>query len=252
MKERCMTLAVALLWVSAVSVDAQEGPEREARRFAATRVELEALVQRLAADESKPAVAARTIATRRLQEGDLLPGDGVLLAVQGEPELSDTFVVGPARDLVLPMAGSVTMRGVLHSEIDSYLRQQIAKVVVDPVVRARGLVRISVSGAVPRPGFHLVGADALLSDAVMAAGGYTAEAKVSDLHVDRGGVPLLSGPPVQRALAEGRTLADVDVRSGDAFVIPATPRGPSSKDRVQTLAILLTIPLTIYSLTRVF
>ncbi len=251
MNERCMAMAVALVWLTAVGVEAQQGAEPEARRFSATRPELEALVERLGADASVPAVAARTIAARRLLDGDLQPGDGVLLAVQGEPELSDTFVVGPARELTLPMAGGVTIRGVLHSEIEGYLREQIGKVVVDPVVRARGLVRVSVTGAVARPGFYLVGADALLSDAVMAAGGLTADAKLGNLRVERGGVPVLAGAPVRRALAEGRTLAQADIRSGDQFVMPGG-RGASSYEQLRLVTLLLSVPLTVYGLTRIF
>lgn len=251
MNERCLVLAVALVWLTAAGVEAQQGPEPDARRLSATRPELEALMQRLAADRSVRAVAARTTAARRLVDGDLQPGDGVLLAVQGEPALSDTFVVGPARELALPMAGGVTIRGVLHSEIESYLTEQIGKFVVDPVVRARGLVRVSVTGAVGRPGFYLVGADALLSDAVMAAGGLTADAKLGNLRVERGGVHVLAGAPVRRALAEGRTLAEADIRSGDQFVVPGGRHG-TTYEQLRLGTLLLSIPLTVYGLTRIF
>lgn len=242
---RFALLVLMALFALASRASAQT-TEEMARRLSATREELTLLLARLPED-SPGAVVAR----QRLSEGDLQIGDGVLLAVQGEPLLSDTFVVNSARELTLPMVGQVPIRGVLYAEIEPYLTTAIGRQLRDPIVRARGFVRLSVTGSVAHPGIYLVPADALLSDAVMAAGGLTADSRMSDLTAQRGGVPVLAGPQMRTALSEGRTLAQMNLRSGDELMLPAHA-SLNPYYRVRLVGMLLSIPLTIYSLTRIF
>ena len=230
----------------AASAPAQSAAEIEARRFFASRADLTSLLDQL----PYTSVAAQ-VARQRLSEGDLQIGDGVLLAVEGEALLSDTFVVNSARELTLPMVGQVPVRGVLYVEIEPYLTTALSRQLRSPVVRARGFVRLSVTGSVARPGVYLVPADALLTDAVMAAGGLTADSRMSDLTAQRGGVTVIAGPQMKTALAEGRTLAQVNLRSGDELMLPMH-KSMNPYYRVRLVGILLSIPLTIYSLTRIF
>jgi protein involved in polysaccharide export with SLBB domain len=188
---------------------------------------------------------------RRLTEGDFQVGDRVLLRVEGETELTDTFTVGADRDLALPGMGPISLRGVLRAELERALTTEIGKYVRDPAVRAAALVMVSVTGEVNTPGFYPLRVNALLSDVVMAAGGGTRDAKLKDLRIERGGAVVWNARAVSQAIREGHTLDDVGLRSGDQFVIPGRARGsPESTLRVMTL--LLSIPVTIYTLTRIF
>ena len=244
---RRIAFVVVLVGLALASrAPAQTVEEMDARRLTATRVELTTLLARLE-DSSAAAIVVR----QRLTDGDLQAGDGVLLAVEGEPLLSDTFVVGAARELTLPMVGQVPVRGVLYSEVESYLAAAVGKQMRNPVVRARSFVRLSVTGNVAHPGVYLVPADALLSDAVMAAGGITADSRMSDLTVQRGGVPVLSGPQMQRALSQGQTLSQAYLRSGDELMMPHRSN-LNSYYQVRLVGVLLSIPLTAYALTRLF
>jgi hypothetical protein len=52
-------------------------------------------------------------------------------------------------------------------------------------------------------------------------------------------------------LAQGRTLDEMSLRAGDQFFVPL--RGKSATfETARTVSILLTIPVTIYTLTRIF
>jgi len=230
-----------------------------------------------AAPDSSAAARARAAtqaaAVRaRLQDGDFQVGDRVVLRVEGadappegtapertppgtprsvEQQVSDTFTVAPDRTILLPVWGTVSLRGVLRSELEPYLTREIARYVRDPVVHAHALVRVSVIGGVAHPGFYAMPADALLSDALTAAGGPIVDAKVHEMRIERAGVPLWTGAALQLALAEGRTLDEMNVRAGDRFVIPVRNRD-GTYETVRTVGILLGIPLTIYSLTRIF
>lgn len=224
------------------------GDGREARRPSATRADLMAMQERLATT-STPDTAATAVLYRRLSDGDFQPGDGVALSVDGEQVFTDTFVVKSARDIELPMVGAVSLRGVLYSEIEQHLTQRLSVVLRNPVVHARGLVRIALTGAVPRPGYYLVPGDAPLSETFQVAGGLTPNAKLQDAKVLRGGETVLDESATRAALAAGRTLDQLSLGSGDEVSVPFKT-GPSTYEIIRGVSLLLTIPLTIYALTQ--
>jgi protein involved in polysaccharide export with SLBB domain len=245
---RLAILGIALAAV-ARAAPAQQPTEAQARRVSATRVELTDLLARM---DSQTPPALASLVQSRLTDGDLRPGDGIILDVRGEPQLTDTFVVDGNMSIPLPDVGSISLRGVLFSELESHMRLQIAQYVRDPAVRATPMVRMLVGGAVSRPGYYLVPADALISQTLMAAGGVTGDAEMKKLRAMRAGYPVLEGPEMQKALAQGLTLDRANLRTGDELFVPAGASGPTRYERVRTFATLLTIPITIYTLTKIF
>jgi protein involved in polysaccharide export with SLBB domain len=215
---RVRTLAPAALLLLALStpVAAQEGLQP-------TRAELQALLARLEAGEAPrggdPAAQAAVV-RQRLREGDFNPGDQVGLVVEGETTLTGTFTVGPGRTLALPQTGSVTLDGVLRAELDSVLRVHVARYLRDPVVRARALVRVGVTGQVRSPGYYVLPAEALLSDVLMAAGGPLPNARMASARIERGSQRIWDGKGVRQALSAGWTLDQLSLRAGDALVVP--------------------------------
>src|SRR2546425_10492231 len=162
---------VALLGAVTPSA-AQSGDRPTELGLGATRQALEARAVRLEqagqpADAAREAAAIRT----RLARGDFRVGDRILLIVEGEKELSDTFTVGLGGQLTLPLIGNLPLEGVLRAELQDHLIHRLPPNLRDPEVRTRAFVRLSVQGAVTHPGYYGVPADALLSDALMAAGG---------------------------------------------------------------------------------
>jgi protein involved in polysaccharide export with SLBB domain len=243
-----LTGALAIWAASTISGQAPT-EDREARRLSATRTELAAMQERLTATSQRD-TAATAVLQRRLSDGDFQPGDGVALSVDGEQAFTDTFVVSSTRDIELPMAGTVSVRGVLYSEVQPYLTQQLSRVLRDPVVHARGLIRMAVTGAVTRPGYYLVPGDAPLSETLTIAGGLAGNAKLKDARALRGGATVLSESAVRSALSDGRTLDQLRLASGDELTVPAK-NGPSTYEVIRGVSLLLTIPLTIYALTQI-
>ena len=243
-------VVIGIMLAAAVrGAPAQQPTEQEARRLWATRAELTDLLVRL---DQEAAPALVSLVQRRLNDGDLHAGDGVVLDVRGEPQLSDTFVVDGATQVVLPDVGAIPLRGVLFSELESHMRSQLGQYVREPVVRAWPMVRVLVGGAVAHPGFYLVPANALISQTLMAAGGVTPDAELKKLKAMRAGYSVLEGPEMQKALAQGLTLDGANLRTGDELFVPGTRGGPTRYERVRTIATLLTIPITIYTLTKIF
>jgi len=194
----------------------------------ARRQDLEALVQRYADAAQSRAYSqglrerARAEAERiraRLATGDFRAGDRIVVAVEGQEQLSDTFVVSGERELVMPIVGTVPMSGVLRSEIETHLRQSIGTVVRDPVVQAHSLVRIAILGEIGQPGFHLLPPEMPISEALMAVGGPSPNADLSKLEARRGETTVAGGEAMRLALQGGLTLDELGLRAGDQIVV---------------------------------
>ncbi len=272
---RTAAVAALLCLCSAAGRGAAQQVDRSTG-LAVSRTELQRLLLRLdqasGAPDSTPAAQARArdqagVVRARLTQGDFHAGDRVLLRVESdepprsgavrtdersvEEQLSDSFVVAPDRSITLPLVGVISLAGVLHAELEAHLTHQLSQFLQEPVLHARPLIRIGVVGGVAKPGFYALPADVVLSDALMAAGGLTPDAKVGDLRVERSGERLWDGDALRQAITDGRTLDEMNLRAGDQVVVPSRNR-TSAYELVRTAGILLGIPLTIYSLTKVF
>jgi protein involved in polysaccharide export with SLBB domain len=245
----CAVAVLLLLAASGAAGQGAPGP-RPGGPLLATRDVLERRATAL--QLAGPSGAAELAQLRqRLTDGDFQIGDRVLLRVEGEKELSDTFTVGPDRDIALPGIGVLPLRGVLRSELETALTREIGRFVREPDVRAAALVMVSVTGEVTTPGFYPLRVNALLSDVVMAAGGGTRDAKLKDLRVERDGLVLWNARAVARAIGQGRTLDELGLHSGDQFVVPGRAHG-GTESSLRVMTLLLSIPVTIYTLTRIF
>lgn len=251
-----LRLAVFALLFAALPASAQERPNLDPTRPGITRAELIALRALLdsAAQSTAYGPALRTQARyqageaqARLTDGDFQVGDRVILSVEGQQALADTFDIGAGRILALPVVGSVSLKGVLRTELESHLKTHIAKIIVDPVVLARPLIRIAVIGEVREPGYYAISIDAPLTDAVMEARGPTAAAALGNIRIERGTSTLYSGSTLQQAIADGKTLDDMNLRAGDRLVVPPQPRRGIS-DLART--VMVALPTLAFLFTR--
>lgn len=184
----------------------------------------------------------------RLEEGDFQVGDHIQLAVEEQPELTNTFQVAPGRVLILPVIGEIPLKGVLRSELESYLRESLARFIVDPKVHATSRIRISILGQVASPGFYVVPTEVPLTDALMLAGGPGQHAELTKIYVERGGERIWGGEALQAAIIEGRTLDQLSLRAGDRIFVPGNER-----NRWETVRdLLFLVPPAIALLTVVF
>lgn len=228
---RSLLLAAGALLTVGSTASAQCATCVEARRSHATRTELEALAVRTeeSVTVTQPAEAQRrrVEATRireRLKSGDFLPGDRIVLAVEGDTALTDTFTVRASGLLSLPNLPDASLSGILRSELQAHVTTHIARYLRNPSVTASSLIRLAVSGEVQRPGFYAVPADVPLSDIVMAAGGPTQTADLGRMTIRRGTVELLSPTDLRIAVVNGLTVDQLNLLSGDEISVGARPR----------------------------
>lgn len=154
-------------------------------------------------------------------------GDRILLRVEGDSALSDTFTVVAGPALQLPNIGQVPLAGVQRGDLEAHLTRELGKYIKNPVVQARALIRVSVVGEVTRPGFYAVPTDLVLPDALMLAGGATQDARVDRLSILRGSSAVWNRGELQKAIARGATLDELGVRAGDRIQVPGRGDGES-------------------------
>jgi len=257
-------LRLAMLCVaaatSATSAAAQE--DWDPRRVYMTREALQDLLDRLEVTAQSPAYSSalrdRTRAEAdlirtRLQDGDYQVGDRILLVVENEATLTDTFTVDRGRLLSLPLIGDVSLAGLLRAELETTLTEYVAQFIREPRVRARSLIPVTITGAVGAPGFYTLPSELRLTDALMNAGGTSPTAKITEIRIERGEEEIWDAEALQEAITEGRTLDQLSMRAGDLVYVPDGGRGiGGSESTLRTIMYLLSIPLTIVSLIAIF
>ncbi|HET9441073.1 MAG TPA: SLBB domain-containing protein [Longimicrobiales bacterium] len=184
----------------------------------------------------------------RLQQGDFQTGDRIFLQVEGQQELTDTFTVSPGLALILPAIREVPLAGLLRGELTGHLEQHLKRFLVNPVVQATPLMRIWLDGGVNQPGVYLIPAHALVTDAIMAAGGTTSDARVTAIRIERGNKRIWEGEALQRAITEGRTLDELSMRAGDRIIVEEGRGGMGGL--MNTL--MAVVPVLVLVLTQIF
>jgi polysaccharide export outer membrane protein len=183
----------------------------------------------------------------RPPQSDFALGDQILLEVEGDSQFTHVYSVGPGPSITVPLIGAIPLNGVVRANVETYLAQQLAKYVKNPMVHAKVLVRLGVLGEVEHPGYYAVAAGAVVSDALMAAGGPTKDAKFTAARIEREGKGLYEGNAFQDAFARGMTVEGLGLRTGDRIVVPRRV-DPESKWRI--IGILAAIPAAIVIATQ--
>lgn len=170
--------------------------------------------------DREKALEAIEFIRNRLQNGDFRPGDQIVMSVEGDHGLPDTLVVEGGPAILLPNVGTVSLHGILRSELQQHVAAELSRFLRDPVVRVWPTIRLTVGGQVSRPGFYTFRAALPLGDAVMLAGGPTPNARVDRIRIRREGLTLIGAEELQRAIALGQTFDQLGLRPGDEIDVP--------------------------------
>jgi protein involved in polysaccharide export with SLBB domain len=212
----CRWIALlAMLPVPALAQTLGSDTERKALEARAERLELDAastvLSEKVRSERRQQAENLRA----RLSNGDFHAGDHIVLWVNGEPALSNTFTVRTGGILQLPTVGDVSLQGVLRPELKDVMTRAIARYIKAPDIQVSTQVRIAVLGAIGRPGFYSVAPDAPITDVLMTAGGPAGNADLSRSSILRGTATFADPSRLKAALAASSTLDDLGIESGD-------------------------------------
>lgn len=193
------------------------------------------------------ALITSPLAGQSARPSEFEQGDQIFLEVEGDSLFTKAFSVGPGPALTLPVIGAIPLNGVRRADVETYLTQQLGRYMKHPVVHAKVLVRLGVLGEVEHPGYYAVAAGSVVSDALMAAGGPTKDAKFTAARIERDGKGLYVGNAFQDAFARGMTVEGLGLHTGDRIIVPRRA-DPESKWRI--LGILAGIPAAIIIATQ--
>jgi protein involved in polysaccharide export with SLBB domain len=240
----------------------QAAEDWDAAREQVTRAELEDLVQRLETQAESSAYSSRmrseardriSVIERRLREGDFQVGDRIVLEVEGEPDLSDEFIVRSGRVVEIPIVGELPLAGVLRSELQQSVEEHLGGYIRNPRVRTQALIRLSVLGQVGSPGFYMVAADLPVTDALTMAGGPTGNANLLDMRVERGSTRIWDGQSMETAVIRGQTLDQMNLQAGDRIVVPAGGQQRDGWERFRLFGMVVgTTSSLIWAMSRLF
>jgi len=173
-----------------------------------------------------PLAPAQTRATGKTS-GDFAAGDGVRVKVWrdvsvtsqsdiGSLGLSGDFLIDNRGYVLLPIIGE--MRAVGHTRrnlslaIEDSLNIRAARVMCSP------LIRVTLLGAVNKPGSYLIEPRESLWNLIAEAGGPGNNIDLKKIYVERGGETVIKG--LREAFEQAHSLEQLGVRSGDQIYVP--------------------------------
>ena len=225
---RKVSALVALLFVVALgAAHAQD----TATGFQAKRLDLQNRVgvletelanPKLNSNRKKAAQAELAAVKNRLEKGDFKTGDLLVITVNVEDKpVVDTATVRDNGKVSIQRFPDFPVVGLLRSEVLDGIKQHVDKYFRISDVRVNFSTRLTVSGAVARPGPYSVSPDRPLSEVISLAGGGSELSKLDQLEVKRAGHTIISNKASKRLLIEGKTIEQAGMQSGDEVVIPA-------------------------------
>jgi hypothetical protein len=251
---------LSLLGALAASGAAAQDPLEIVRRPAASREALNEARSQLQLYASSPAYgevlrsrARGGVAAieRRLAQGDFGVGDRIMLRVEGQAQLTDTFTVAAGRRLLLPGMRPLDLTGVLRTELEPHLVREIGLVARVAQIRAAPLMRVGVFGNVFRQGYYSVPADMLVEAVIMNAGGAQGEVNQTGLRIQRNEETIWEGAELYAAMEQGRTLEGLGLRDGDAIVLPRI-LPPNWEVTLRSVGYALALPASIFATIALF
>ncbi len=148
----------------------------------------------------------------------LTPGDSVRIVVWRKPEFSGDFVVAPDGSITHPLYRAVRVAGVPFTTAEANLRKFLSGFEENPQFVLEPLIRVAVSGEVPRPLVFAARPETTIGEAVARAGGTTTFAARNRIRVIRL-EPNGQQQVVVNLSDPNRSEGTMRVRSGDQIIV---------------------------------
>jgi polysaccharide export outer membrane protein len=154
------------------------------------------------------------------------PGDVFEVSVVGEKEIPKEFRVQPDGTVDFPYLDRVTVSGLEPQQIEELIKKQLVsrKILVDPqvtlIVKQYNSKKVSVVGAVQKPGSLPWSEGMKLVDAISQAGGLTSLGDGDHVVITRnvGGGKTVTARVSVDDITDGKT-PDVPLQAGDTIKV---------------------------------
>lgn len=156
------------------------------------------------------------------------PGDAIRLQIwqpwritEGKAEILDLngdYAVSSQGYTTLPLIGEVKVVGLNQQTLAARLKEKYSPFIKDPFIMVIPLIRVTLLGAVNRPGAFLIPPTASLWELVEMATGPTEGAELKKMRSERGGRVVSKN--LLRSFEKGYSLQEIGILSGDQIFIP--------------------------------
>jgi protein involved in polysaccharide export with SLBB domain len=155
------------------------------------------------------------------------PGDELRIRVWGQVNFQANLRVDRSGEVYLPQVGPVHIAGIPYSQLDTHLRQALARVyrnfdLTADVGQIRS-IQVYVAGQARRPGVYTVSSLSTMVDALFASGGPSVQGSLRHIELRRGST-VVTDFDLYNLLIHGDKSKDVKLLPGDVIFIP--PAGP--------------------------
>ncbi len=173
-------------------------------------------------------VPLTNIESPQLSRYRLGPGDGISVIVQRFSDLSFQASINPEGNIVVPLAGTISVQGLTLEEAQEKIRIALDKYVISPSVvvslAAQRPVQVTITGEIVRPGIYPIGSGTpRIGDALLVSGGSTMLADLRQVQIRR---TLVDGSIVSQnidlytPLQNGGQFPNLRLQDGDAIIVP--------------------------------
>jgi polysaccharide export outer membrane protein len=170
----------------------------------------------------------QSIKTPRISELTLGPGDEVEINVYRQSDLNRKIQIPPDGRIFYPLIGEIQAVGISVNRLRDAITEGLSKYVKDPQVSVNVTAlkseKVFVLGEVQRPGVFTLESRLSAVEAVTAAGGFTPDAKWTDVLLIRNRqekMQLVASLNLKSALKEGNSTQNVSLENGDVLYIPS-------------------------------
>jgi polysaccharide export outer membrane protein len=154
-------------------------------------------------------------------------GDGLLVSVWKEPELTKNVPVRPDGMITLPLIGEMKAVGLTPNQLQDQITASLQKVMSDPqvvvVVEAVNSLSFNIMGNVFKPGFFPLVRPLTILDAIALSGGFrdfAKEKKIYILRTDAAGKQEKLHFNYKQVIKGQNIAQNVMVQPGDTIVVP--------------------------------
>lgn len=158
------------------------------------------------------------------------PGDTILIQLYGKESISHELTVNREGVITIPDLGPLTVTGMSYEELKSFIKDKVSERMIGmQAAVSMGELRsmqVFVLGEAYQPGAYTVSSLTTISQAIIAAGGFSDIGSLRNVQLKRAGETIVTFD-VYDLLISGDGSKDRILQPGDAVFIP--PRGGSVK-----------------------
>ncbi len=133
-------------------------------------------------------------------------------------DLSNNFSINPDGNVVLPLIGEVSLKGLTPYEASQILKEKYKAYMHNPYIHVRPLIRLTLQGAFNKPGSYLIDPEQSLWDLIAMADGPDGDCDLEAMWIERGGEIVTES--LLKSFEEGYSLEEIGIESGDQILAP--------------------------------